>query len=339
MSWSRAAASGASTAAVGVMLYLLVVVILGQDYNTKSLTLIPVFGIGVLGLTLIFGVAHQLQLGHALFFAAGAYGYSVLAGADLAWSPMVAAGIAVVGVAVLAWLVGLVLLRLEGFYFAVGTLGLGLIGANVLFALRSITGGDNGLPAPGFSVFGYAFDTPLRKYVLVWGVLAVGIVLALNLKHSRAGRAARAVGLDEPMAAAQGVRVSQLKNAVFTISAVYAAVGGVLYAIVSGFIFTDLASLELTLEFVVAVIVGGMGSVVGPVVAMGVIEWLPHLVEPIEEHVGLVLGLLLTVLVPLLPPPGKTRTFPSVLSSMGRRRAVRQDAVQDGPSVNLERQA
>lgn len=317
MSARKTALTTVGTGTVAVAIYLLVVVLLGQGYNLKSLTLLPVFGLGVIGLALIFGMAHQLHLGYALFFAAGAYGYSVLAAPDPGWPPAVAAAVAVTALGMLAWATGWVLLRLEGFIFAVGTLGLGLIGANVLFALRSITGGDNGLPAPELALLGYAIDTPLKKYVLAWVALALGLVLATNLKHSRTGRAATAIGLDEPMAAAQGIHVNRIKSAVFTISAVYAGVAGVLYAAVSGFIFPGLASLELTLEFVVAVIVGGMGNIIGPVVVMAGIEWLPHLVEPVEEHVGLVLGVLLTVVVTVLPPPGNGQSLMGQLRSIG----------------------
>lgn len=297
---------------VGALLYVLLVPMLGQTYNLKALTVIPAFGLATIGLALIFGITHQLQLGHAAFFAGGAYGYGILVGADVGWPPGLAALVAVTTVGVVAALLGRVLLRLAGFFFAVATLGLGLIVENSIFALREITGGDNGLTVSPLGVGGAVADTSEAAYVIAWVVLAIGLALAWNLRDSRTGRAAQSVGLDETMAAAQGVDVARTKRQMFVLSAVYAAVGGVLYASTMRFITPDLSSLALTLEFFVAVVLGGMGALVLPVLAIAGFEWLPIAVERVEENVDLVFGLLLMVLMVMQRDvgsrsPGKAR--------------------------------
>lgn len=284
---------------VGALLYVLLVPVLGQTYNLKALTIIPAFGLATIGLALIFGITHQLQLGHGAFFAGGAYGYGILAGADLDWPPGLAAVVAVTTVGVVAALLGRVLLRLAGFFFAVATLGLGLIVENIIFALREVTGGDNGLTVSPLAAGGFSADTPEAAYVIAWVALAIGLALAWNVRDARTGRAAQSVGLDETMAAAQGVDVARTKRQMFVLSAVYAAVGGVLYASTTRFITPDLSSLALTLEFFVAVVLGGMGALVLPVIAIAGFEWLPIAVEQVEENVGLLFGLLLMGLMML----------------------------------------
>jgi branched-chain amino acid transport system permease protein len=295
----------ASSFAVCALAYIVLVHWLGQDYNLKSLTLVGVFAVSTLGLALLLGITHQFNLAHAFFFALGAYVYAVLAGDDYGWSPSLAALAAVVASAAVAYVTGRILLRLEGFYFAVATLGLALIGENLLFVLRDLTGGDDGLTAPALRVGGYEFDTPLRRYVLVTLVLTVGVVFALNIARSSRGRAARAIAVDELMAGSNGIDVVSVKTQMFVISAVYASVGGVLYAAVSGYIFPSLGGVSTTLEFVAAVIVGGMGSIIGPVIVIAVLRWLPIFFERIEGNVDLVYGIILVVL--LLFPEGSVR--------------------------------
>jgi branched-chain amino acid transport system permease protein len=319
----------------GGLLYALLVPGLGQTYNLKTLTIIPAFGLATVGLALVFGITHQLQLGHAAFFAGGAYGYAILAGPEPGLPPWLAAVVAVTAVGVAAGLLGRVLLRLAGFFFAVATLGLGLIIENVIFALREVTGGDNGLTVTPLSIGGVAADTPEHSYVLAWVVLAIGLALAWNIRSSRTGRAAGSIGLDEKMAAAQAVDVARVKRQVFVLSAVFAAVGGVVYASTVRFITPELSSLSLTLEFIVAVVLGGMGALVWPVVAVAGFEWLPIAFESVEENVGLVFGVLLILLMIVQSddsarPAGRLRralaTRATDLGSVGRGLVSRRSA-------------
>lgn len=287
------------TIAAASLLYVVMVPVLGQDYNLRTLTIIPAYGLAVVGLALVFGITHQLLLGHAAFFAGGAYLYGILAGAERSWDPFLAAVVAVVVVGVAAYLLGLVLLRLAGFYFAVATLGLGLIVENVIFALRDYTGGDNGLVAPTLALGDLSPETPRGGFFLAWTILAFALALAWNLRSSATGRAARAIGLDERLATAQGVNVPRVKRRIFVFAAMLGAVGGVVYASTVHFITPQLSSLSLTLEWIVAVVLGGMGSLILPVVAVGVFEWLPIAFEQIESDVGLVFGILLVLFMVL----------------------------------------
>jgi branched-chain amino acid transport system permease protein len=292
-----------------MLAYVVVVDVLGQRYNATTVTLTGAFALAGLGLTLMLGLMHQYNLGQAFFIGLGAYVYAVLAGSEHGWPPVLAVVAAVSASVAVALVVGRVLLRLDGFYFAVATLGMGLIGENVLLVLRDVTGGVDGLTAPEFEALGFAFDTPLRQHVLVGGCLAIAFGTAWNLARSRRGRAARAIGHDEMMAAANGIDAARAKTQMFVLSSVYATTGGCLYAAVSGYVFPSVAGLSVTLELVVAVILGGMSSLVGTVAALGLLRSLPIVFEPIEEHIALIHGITLVALLVVLPSRPQLRRW------------------------------
>lgn len=303
---ARTAAVAVGTALALALAYVLVVGVLDQDYNVKNLTLTGSMAISTLGLSMLLGWTHQVSLGQSFFFGLGAYVYAILAGRH-DWAPLTATVAAILASATVAFVTGRVLLRLDGFHFSVATLGLGFIGENVLFVLRDLTGGDDGMAAPEMRIGGFAFDTPLRQYTLVAGCLTVAMTLAWNYGRSARGRAARAVGLDPHVAASNGIAVAATRTEVFVIGSAYAGLGGVLYAAASSYIFPQIAGVPATLDMVVAVIVGGAGGLVGPVLAIGLLRWLPIVFEAIEEHIDLVYGVALVALLVLLPADGATR--------------------------------
>ena len=322
--WRSWVSSVGGVLGVAAVAYLLVVEALGQEYNIKNLTLVGAYALAAIGLALALGVMHLFSLAHAFFFGAGAYVYAILA-RDAGWPTWSAAVAAVVSSGVIALLTGRILLRLEGVYFAVATLGMTLIGENILFVLRDVTGGDDGLSAPPFSAFGYQFDTPTRSYVLISAALAVGLAVGLNVRRSPRGRAARAIAADELMAASNGIDVVRAKSDMFVISALYGSLGGVLYASSTGYVFPSIASISTTLEFVVAVIAGGTGSVVGAVVVMAVLQWLPIAFEAVEDYLEMVYGAVLVIVI-----VGASRLAADDRSRSGPRRLVRAPSRASG---------
>lgn len=272
-----------------------------SDYLVIPLALAGTVAVAVVGLDLLFGIARQLNLGHAFFFGASAYASAVLAGPDYQWPPLLALLASVVGVTLLAYPVGWILLRLEGFFFAAATLGLGIIGQDLLLQLRDLTGGADGLAVPVFTIGSFEVDTPLRILVFAW-VPAIAVALvARNLSRSDHGLAARSIGEDETATSAQGIDVFATKVNLFLLAACLAALGGSLYAFASGFIYPGAASLVASLEMVVVVVLGRAGSIVGPIVAVVFLRLLPAIFEPLEGRLDLVYGLTLIVLLLVLP--------------------------------------
>ncbi len=250
--------------------------ITNDRYLFKVLTFVGLNVIVVAGLALLFGFAGQISLGHAAFVGIGAYtcGY-LTAVAGVPWPIAVLAG------SVLAAFGGLLLavpsLRLKGHYLAMATLGFNEIMSVLFVELRSITGGNDGLRGIPFASIGaWKIDTPSGNYLLVWAVAVVVLVLVGNVIRTRPGRAMRALHGSELGAMASGVDTRGLKIQVFALSAGLAGLAGALYASAVGFISPSTFSLEFSVLLIAMVVVGGTGSLAGPVTACVLLTLLPY---------------------------------------------------------------
>src|SRR3954453_18640796 len=260
-----------------------------------------VFGaiVGAIGLNLLVGTTGQLSLAHAFFLAVGAISYPYVSGESggigivklsaLGLPPLVGM---VVGV-LLAGLAGLlfspIAARLRGIYLGVASLGLVFIGQHVLNTWTSVTGGFNGRAAPEFSLFGFHFanQDPLlfvagvefREAERLW-YLGLFIALAAywfarHLLRSRPGRALQTLRDSEVAASVMGVNVQRYKGRVFLVSSMYAGLSGVLYALSIGSIAPESFGLEVSVQYLAMIVLGGLGSVVGAVLGAVFVSALP----------------------------------------------------------------
>lgn len=260
--------------------------------------------IGAIGLTVLVGTAGQLSLGHAFFVAIGAYGYSYLAGqplpgsiegpAGLALPPVVAMCGAVLAAGVAGALFSPISGRLRGIYLGLASLGLVFLGQHLLLSATPVTGGYNGRDAQPFSLVGFSFsDTDpegLQVLGVPFGLLErlwyVGLVLvaaawwfARNLVRSRPGRALATIRDGEVAAGVFGVNVGRYKAAAFTVSSMYAGLAGVLMALTFGRIVPDSFGLALSIDFLVMIVIGGLGSVGGAAAGAVFVTTLPLLLN------------------------------------------------------------
>ncbi len=246
-----------------------------------------IYAIGATGLTLLMGFTGQVSLGHAGYYAIGAYGVAVAAGV-WHWPVPVAIGVALGAGGVLAWATGAVILRLRGHYLALATLCLGVIIAEIINR-STITGGAAGLfDLPEITLFGLARG-PVGKYYLIWGVLWLVMVAMVHLTASPVGRALRAIHHDEEAAAAVGIRVFEVKLKVFIGSSVLAGLAGVLYALVytPSYLGPEEFHLMLSVLFLTMVVVGGMSSVWGGVVGAVLLTSMHEVITLAGEKAGL----------------------------------------------------
>ena len=263
---------------------------LGTSALTTA-TFVVVAAIGATGLNVLTGYAGQISLGHAFFLAVGAYTGAKL-GEDAGWSAALWIPAAGVVAGVCGALVGPVALRLRGLYLAIVTLGLVFIGQHVFFNWESLTGGPQGRTFPPVVLGPFDFSPgqllrlgPLQidhnglYYFLALALLAAATAFAWNVRRSRSGRAMVAVREREIAAAVMGVDVRRVKIAAFTASAFLAGVSGALFASYLSFAQPGEWSLLLSIEFVAAVIIGGMGTVAGPILGSAVVFALPTVLE------------------------------------------------------------
>ncbi|MCC6193040.1 MAG: branched-chain amino acid ABC transporter permease [Burkholderiales bacterium] len=311
-------------AALAVVIVLLPAV-LANDYFYEVAILVAMNAIVCVGLNLLIGYAGQISLGHAAFFALGAYGTGILA-ARYGWPvwASIPASIAVVGV--IALVVGRPTLRLKGHYLAMATLGLGVIVSIVLVTEDRITGGPDGMAVPPLALFGWVVKGERTWYWIAGGALLAAVWLAQNLVASPVGRALRALHGSEVAAETSGIDSARYKLVVFVVSALFAATAGALTAHYGGFITPARASFMHSVELVIMVVFGGMASTFGAVVGAAVLTTLPQFLTVMKDYEMMTFGAVLMVTMALFPR-GVVPTLAQrlrVLPMLGWRGGVRR---------------
>jgi branched-chain amino acid transport system permease protein len=292
--------TGLTVSLLCVML-LLIPLAVQNPYHLGISNLIGIYVILVLGLNLFIGYAGQISLGHAAFFGLGAYSSAILTATfHLSPWPIMVLVAAVVALAALA--IGVPTLRLHGHYLAMATLGFNYVVHIVMVQWDSLTGGPSGLSGvPSLTVWGIPINSDLRFHFLVWAFAMASLTLCLNLVRSGVGRGLAALAQDELAAACLGVDVRRQKIKVFVLSAVFASVSGSLFAHYFGYVNPDAFSIFKSLDFVLMVVVGGMGSIWGTLFGVTLIILMPQYLGFLEHYFDVIHGLLLVLILIFLP--------------------------------------
>ena len=290
---------------VAVVLLQVVLSATHATYYMTQITMSAYYALVVIGLCLLMGYAGQVSLGHAGFFAIGGYTTAVLTtvnllpyrdtplvtlcsslgltfhrqdiyGAEiLSFSPWAAFVAAILLTVIIAFLIGLPVIRLKGHYLAMATLGFGLIIYRIVLGGRVFGQADGISNIPPFGIFaGLEVNgrAPFRvmNYYIAWFVVAMAMVFAINLVNSRIGRALRSIHENEDAAHSLGVDTYRYKLFIFVLSALFAAVGGVLLTHYNGSIGPSEVTVMKSVRYLVIVAVGGMANLWGALF-MGII--------------------------------------------------------------------
>jgi branched-chain amino acid transport system permease protein len=296
---------------------------LAADYWLAQLTFVLIYGILGLGLMLLAGFTGLFSIGHAAFLGVGAYTEAVLVnlGVPFPIALVFAAALsAAVGV-----VVGLPALRVKGIYLGIATLAMAFIVQEVLARWEHVTGGNAGITVKKPGIFAWTIDTPTGFYFLCL-VIAVGSTFAiLNLLRSPTGRAFVAIRDSEISAQSMGIHLARYKTLSFAISAALAGLGGALYAHKLTFISPDQFDILQSIDLLLMVVIGGLGSVHGAflgaiflisapqLISLGK-DWLPPAIGQAPGLQGVVYGSVLIAFV-LFEPLGlygrwvKVRTY------------------------------
>ena len=280
-----------------------------RSFYLTQLTMTAYYSLIIIGLCLLMGYAGQISLGHAGFFAIGGYTSAVLTTMDLSaykgsalvgalmklsfltsrqdlygvqmlsLHPWAACVVAVLLTVIIAYAIGVPVLKLKGHYLAMATLGFGTIIYSVVLGTQKFGAADgiSSVPAfpllPGLTVSG-APGLRVQNYYIAWGLVAGGMLLLLNLIDSRVGRALRSIHGAEDAANAMGVDTAQYKLNTFVLSAAFAAVAGVFLTHFNGGIGPSEASIMKSVRYVAIVAVGGMASLWGTLIMSAVLNFL-----------------------------------------------------------------
>lgn len=309
-----AKAGPAASLAAAALLPLL----LPNDYYLQILTQAYVFAISACGLNVILGLAGQLSLAHSAFFGIGAYAVALLSTkAGLPFWIGLPAGVLLCAAA--GFVVGSICLRSRGHYFAIFTLAVGIIIHLVIQKWESLTHGHIGvigIPGPG-PIGPITFDSGVARSYLALFFLAVTVAVIARLVRSPIGRTLMAVRESEPLAAAVGLDVMAAKRMAFTISVALAGLAGGLFAGFIGFLGPESANVEMTFNTLLYVMVGGVGSLSGPVAGTLIVYGLSQALAVVQQFQMVIFGLALVLLIRFMPA-GLAGVWP--VPRLGRRR-------------------
>jgi branched-chain amino acid transport system permease protein len=281
------------------------------------MVLAGIYAILALGLGLFMGFAGQISLGHAAFFGIGAYTTAILT-TRYVFPTFLAFWASALSAALIAYLIGRPILKLKGYFLALATLGFGEIFLVIVRESTDLTGGIIGIfGIPWFSVMGFSFDTYLKQYYLAWGVLTGLFIFSKNLVRSKVGRALLGVAASEDAASSVGIDVSKTKLDIFVLGSAFAGLAGSLFACVMSTANPEAFSLGFTTLIVMMVILGGMGTIYGPIAGAILLTWLMDVLSQYQEYSLPIYSVILLLLLIFFPDGIGTRLNVRVIYLIG----------------------
>ncbi|MEO2078340.1 MAG: branched-chain amino acid ABC transporter permease [Bacillus sp. (in: firmicutes)] len=295
-----------------------------NNYFIHIMTLSFIWMIGVYGLNLLAGYTGYLSLAHAGFFGIGAYSLGILtvkAGMNF-WGAFF---LSLVITSVLGFLVGLIALRTKEHFFAIYTLCLGYIIYLIIDKWDSLTEGVRGLigiPAPA-GIGPITFDTEVSHYYLVLFFLLLVVLVMYRIIHSLSGRTYIAIRNSEDLAQTIGISTMKNKLTAFVLSTLFAGLSGALYASFVRFIGPDIGSITITFDLLTYLLVGGIGTLSGPLVGTFIIVWLSQQLQDFQQYRMLIFGPVLTLLIIFYP-----RGIVGAVSNVMAKRKLKKEQLQ-----------
>jgi branched-chain amino acid transport system permease protein len=301
---------------------LLIPIFVQTPYDLGVAQQALIFVVLVQGFNFTVGITRRISLGHIGFWAIGAYTTALLTTkASIPGLVAMLAGALLSGVIaiVLAWLTN----RLQAHYLSLATLGFGSIVQIVATNWSGLTGGADGVTGiPPLSLFGYEMTSPRQSYYTLLVVAALGAWFTHRYLTSKTGRDAFAMRQSEIAAESLGIRTSRVKTQTLVISAVFGSVAGGLYAHTYGYVSPDAFTFSAMLLVLAMLVVGGPGSVVGPIIGALLLTYLPEWMRISDKYWQIMYGVLLFAIVLWAPKglPGLLQSAFHVIRRGGRER-------------------
>ncbi|MBM7661965.1 branched-chain amino acid transport system permease protein [Bacillus mesophilus] len=288
-----------------IILFLVAVIIplvTENQYYLHIFSSIFIWTIAVYGLNMVGGFTGQLSLAHAGFFAIGAYSLGVLTvkvGLNF-WLSFI---LAIIITTVIGFLIGLIALRTKEHFFAIYTLCVGYIIYLIIYKWEAVTEGVRGLigiPAPT-PIGPITFDSPKSVYYLMLFFLVVAIFVFKRIIDSLVGRTFIAIRNSEELAQTIGIETMKQKLLSFVLSTFFAGLAGALYASFVRFIGPDISYINITFDMLTYLLVGGIGTISGPLVGTLIIIWVSQYLQFLQDYRMLIFGPILVLLIIFYP--------------------------------------
>jgi branched-chain amino acid transport system permease protein len=310
MMWARLVVGS-----LGIVVWALLPHILSR-YMTDLLVFTAIYTIAGIGVGLLLGQCGIVNLGQATFYGIGAYSCAYIT-VELGYPSIAGFIVGALISMTIALVVGWPVLRLTGYFLALATLALSIIGSSLFYEWDWLTGGELGIGGiPKLDILGFRLDTPGRYYYLAWSVAFLSMVLVGNLITSRTGVMLRAMRDSSDAAASLGIDMQWLRTRVFILSALLGSVAGSLFAHYVSFTSVQSFTVDKSIGFLLIPVLGGVRSLWGVVLGALFVTVMPEVLSRIGDVHQILFGLSLVAVVVLLPDG-----LVGLLATAGRRLA------------------
>lgn len=320
---------------LGLVIALLPLLLNPSKPIMTLMNMVVIYCIIALGFNILLGYAGQISLGHAVFMGMGAY-LSIYITENLQL-PFIL-GLMVSGLVPMSIgaLLGLVALRLEGHYLAIATLGFGVAIQQIFNEWIPFTNGYDGVTASSPVIFGLEISGRQQYFVMAMMVLIALSLFAHNMLRSKTGRALIAMRDSEHAAQAMGISLFKYKLIAFAVSAFYAGIAGSLYAHLIRFVEPSAWGIDLSLNLLAMVVIGGLASIGGSIAGAAFITLIPEIIKKIEflqgfKNISYVFTGVLMILVIMFFPAGLSRLMAQVRYKLrGLRNTASKSNAKEG---------
>ncbi|MFA6506426.1 MAG: branched-chain amino acid ABC transporter permease [Treponemataceae bacterium] len=273
----------------------------GGEYTLLLVCIIEVYIIAVSGLDIVFGYCGQISLGHAAFYAIGAYGTAILHN-TLGWPILLTMIVSASVSALIGALLAYPASKLVFHFLSLSTIAFGeIVYQFLIHSPNKITGDFNGLSSGRFAIFGYAFKSNAVWYYFGLFCVVVFLTAKYFLVHSKTGRAFTAIRENTHAANGMGINVRKYKVMAFATSAFYTAFAGAMFMHLAGYIHPDTFTQRQSVLFLTMLLFGGSGTLVGPILGVIAVEVLIEALRSFQDYQVFIYGILMLIVIVALP--------------------------------------
>jgi branched-chain amino acid transport system permease protein len=317
--------------AIWISVLILIFIVPGKlnNYHLTIINMAIIYFIAALEITIMLGMGGSLPLSTVSFIGMSAFFTAQLAkyfGLPTVWAGV----LSVAATSLIAYILSIMLVRLTGFYFVFGTLGLSSMMATIFQNYKPLTGGADGISGiPKLNLFGFEFKELSDWFVLLALIAFIAAFITERIRKSSLGRGLMSIR-DNPIAAQTlGIDILRTKRIAFTIGATFAALAGTLIAFHNGVVSSSLFTNIVQINLLTMVFLGGVDSTFGALGGAFIVQLLPEVLRPIQDYLRLVYGVLLILLM-IFMPMGINGIIKSSLAKIKRYFAKKKGGLEVG---------
>lgn len=291
-----------------VLLFLIVAIVmvpkLFSGYKLKVINISLIYSLLVLSLTIILGMGGQMSFAAIPFMGLGAYTVANFCSGRLGFylNPVVALLVAIVGVGIFGFLLGLILMKLKGVFFTFSTIAFAQVALSFFSQYRPLFGGPDGINKIETLYIGRLwFDTPVKWFYLMLALVVVAALIVERIRATKFGRSLACIRDNNTAALTLGVDTYMTRVYAFTCQAVIAALAGGIYALLSGYVGSDMFAYNRATLMVIMVMLGGINSTLGCIAGAFIVNILPELLRAAKAYLNLSFGLLVILFMIFMP--------------------------------------